>query len=69
MPRPYRLVEDMPGTVTLDALPPRIARMIVILLQHQQVLCAYEQGALELHFNGPDVKPQLVKVPLNSQRQ
>jgi hypothetical protein len=50
----------------LDALPPRIVRMVETLLRHQAVLCAYETGAITLHYNGPEVKPQLEKVALNS---
>lgn len=56
--------------VNLETLPPRMVRLLETLLRHQTVLCAYETGAITLHFHGPDVKPQLeIKVALNSCRQ
>ena len=54
--------------VYLDGLPPRIATMILALVRHQAVICAYDSGCVTLHYNGREVKPQLEKVALNSQK-
>ena len=42
----------------------RAARMLDIILEHQESIEQYEQGQLVLHFRGNDVKAQLDKVAL-----
>lgn len=64
---PYPQV--VPHVLDLDTLPPRIGRMVQAILDHQQVLTAYETGQLSLNWNGPHVRPQLEKVCLNAERQ
>jgi hypothetical protein len=55
--------EQMP--LHLDALPPRIAAMVQLLVQHQEIICAYDSGALVLNYRGQDIRPQLDKVGLH----
>ena len=67
--KPLVLYEPVPTHVLdLDTLPPRIVRMVQAIIDHQQVLTAYETGQLSLNWNGPYVRPQLEKVCLNSDR-
>jgi hypothetical protein len=49
--------------VSLKALAPRIQDMIRHVLAHQELLCAYPSGALELHFRHESVKPKVVCSP------
>jgi hypothetical protein len=52
-PRPAAAYpEPPPDTVCLAALPPRIQRLVALVLAHQDLLCAYQTGSLslELHF-------------------
>lgn len=70
MPKSLPLPMPCHTLVDLDELPLRIVRMLQAILEHQEILCAYESGSLELHFNGPEVvKPSLGKVALNSRRR
>jgi hypothetical protein len=48
---------------TLAVLPERIQLMLALLLAHQDVLCTYPTGALELHFHAQSVKAKIVCNP------
>ena len=39
--------------------PPRIQSMIQVLLEHQQEICHYPTGTLELHFHHASVKAKI----------
>jgi hypothetical protein len=43
----------------LSALPPRIRRMLTLLLKHQEAICEPSKGELTLHFNGGHVSAHL----------
>ena len=45
------------------ALPERIARMLALVLAHQDVLCTYPTGAIELHFHLESVRAKIVCNP------
>ena len=65
--RPHAVVSTpVSPLVDLDLLPPRLRRMVQAILDHQQVLTAYDTGQLTLNWNGPQVRPQLEKVALSS---
>ena len=64
-PVEYTLAET-PETVYLPELPPRITAMILALLRHKDIICRYDTGGISLHWNGPQLKPQLEKIALNS---
>lgn len=40
--------------------PPRIQHMIQVLLEHQQTICHYPTGTLELHFHDASVKAKII---------
>jgi hypothetical protein len=39
--------------------PPRIQHIIQVLLEHQQQICHYPTGTLEIHFHHGSVKAKL----------
>lgn len=40
-------------------VPPRIAQMIHVLLEHQREICHYPTGTVELHFRDASVKAKI----------
>jgi hypothetical protein len=52
-----------PDTLCLATLPARIQHMLAVMLQHQDVLCGYECGAIEMHFRHSSVKAKIVLHP------
>lgn len=52
--------EPPPDTVCLAALPPRIQGLLLLVLAHQELLCAYQTGCIELHFSHDRVRTKVV---------
>lgn len=50
----------VPGIIRADHLPPRIQRMVALLLSHQALICEGAAGHLELHFHDDTVKGKLL---------
>ncbi len=48
-----------PDVVVLTTLPPRLQRMIALLLAHETVICGYAIGCVELHFHQGNVEAKL----------
>lgn len=55
MDQPARIVAPPP----VAAPPARIQHMIQVLLEHQQEICHYPTGTLELHFHDASVKAKI----------
>jgi len=45
--------------LVLHTLPPRLQRMVALLLAHEEVICRYGVGHVELHFHGESVQVKL----------
>ncbi len=48
-----------PDVVVLTALPPRLQRMIALLLAHEEALCRPNVGSVELHFHADNLEAKL----------
>lgn len=53
----------LPANLDTTALPWRVQQMLALVLEHQDVLCRYATGTLELHFHGGSVKPKIGLTP------
>lgn len=49
----------LPDLLALHALPLRLQRMIAVLLAHEEALCRYNVGHLELHWHGENLEAKL----------
>lgn len=49
----------VPEVLLLGDLPPRIQRMVHLLVEHQEAICLYAIGCVELHYHEERVKPKL----------
>ena len=57
------VIESMPE---LSALPVRIQRMIALILTHQDDLCRWHKGCLELHFHAQPGQQESVQAKLST---
>jgi len=48
-------VSDLP----IDALEPRIRRMLTVLLRNRETICRPSRGTLEFHFKGKHLEAKL----------
>ena len=48
-----------PDLLVVQALPLRLQRMVALLLAHEEVICGYHIGHVELHFHGESVQAKL----------
>jgi len=49
----------LPDLLPLHALPLRLQRMIAVLLAHEEALCRYNVGHVELHWHGENLEAKL----------
>lgn len=49
----------MTETPPLDALEPRIRRMVAVLLANREAICRPSRGTLEFHFKGRHLEARL----------
>ena len=58
-----RAAAPVPDPLCVASLPARIQHMLAVMLQHQDILCGYACGAIEMHFRHSSVKAKIVLHP------